>query len=1662
MDDLLAPTPGQDDLLEPAAPDLNLETPHRKFGDADAMRSAIFDNVLEAAKAKYPIENSKHQLHLENLHYTQTKPYTLAEQKKAILSGRSLTNPLYGDWVLKDKFTGGELDRRPGLIAHVPYATHRGTFIDNGSEYTISHQSRLKPGVYVRQKDNGILEAHFNTKQGTGPSFKIHMEPDTGIFRLNVGQSNLKLYPILRSMGVPDSDIAAHWGEELLKKNIEAEDPRAVSRAFAKLVHSRADKAVSEDNKQDTVDQIVKDAAADDRKWTYLWFTGKLKINEHKGEPWVLVDTHRGLCESAYASVKSEGIECEQHFQNPHISVMRPEECSELKKKFGLKWHGAAKEGMQIRFRLTRIVSLIPQGWPEMERVWFIECESPELEKYRKDLGFPALPVSKAGKEMRFHITFGVRKRPDHRAFDEFRRITKRAAAEEMKPAPVETPAPLDHGAAIRGVFEKMELDPEVTSSTLGAPHTNVSIPTMLRASQKLLNVQKGTEDVDDRDSLAYQTFHGPEDFFAERIRKDAGQAARKLLWKSTLRGNMKHIPAGALTPQLRSVLIKSGLGSTLEEVNPFEIHDANLRVLRIGEGGIPDDAVPDSARALQPSHFGFLDPVRSPESSNIGVDSRLAEGTVKGRDGRLYTKLLNFKTGKPQLVSAEQAAKSIVAFPGEMEKEGDTVRAMDKARQVVYVPKKSVDYVLPHTSNMFTSSVNLIPLVSGIKGGRALMGGKYPTQALPLRNPEAPLVQNQSEDGRSFHEIFGEKVGAVRAKGQGVVTKVDKDSMTVKYADGTTETKELYHNFPFNRKTFLHNTPMVGVGDKVAPGQLLAKSNYTDDRGHMALGTNLRTGYMAYKGLNYEDAIAISESAAKKLSSEHMYQHALEPDEGTEIGRKEFMSIFPTKFTRDQFKTIDDNGVVKVGTKVKHGDPLVLSLNKNQNTAVHRGHRPMYGDGALTWKHESDGEVTDVEKTRDGGWNVTVKAYSPMQEGDKIGASFGDKGIVAKIIPDHEMPHTAEGKPMEVLLNPLGIISRGNPSQMYEAWLGKIARKEGKPRVLPSFHGEHLHEYVERELKKAGLTPEEDLIDPTTGQKIPGVATGERFLMKLHHTAESKGKGRDLGGYTAEGIPAKGGDEGSKRLGGMELVSVLAHGANAVARDAKIVRGQKNDEYWRAFRLGNTPSAPKQPFIYNKFLSHLKGAGVNVEKRGDKLHLKTMNDRDVEALSSGAINSGETVRGSDLKPIDGGLFDERLTGGHGGTKWSHIQLHEPMPSPIAEEPIRRILGLTQKNYEDVIAGRKEIGGQTGGKGIQTMLSKLNLEDEINRYEGLVRSGAKSKRDNAVKVLGVLKTLARDGGRPEDWVITKAPVLPPSMRPITQMRGMQMSADPNYLYRDLIHANNDLREVSGIVDPTQAADERLRTYNALKAVTGLGDPVQAKTQEKNVQGLLAHVFGKGAPKGGQFQRRVLGSSVDTVGRATISPNPDLHMDQVGLPEQKAWTIYRPFIIRRLIRQGMPAQEAAKAVASQSPVAKKSMLAEMGERPVMINRAPSLHKYNFMAAWPVLSQSKTLQIPPVVTPGFGADFDGDTMNYHVPVDDEAVKDAIEKMMPSRNLKSVRDFKVHYLPRNEFLMGLHLASAAKNKKEPRIFHSKQDVISAYKRGEIHAGDPVQIQD
>ena len=1475
-DNSLLQTPPQ---VKQAVAGIGARAGWRRFGDPPAIRQRLFDNALNTASMLEPVSNDRYTLKISKVAYDGPDKVSIPDQKTAVMAGDSLGRRLRGTWDLVDNTTGKTVSSKRTTLATIPYFTGRGTFVNNGNEYTLSHQMRLRSGVYAREKDNGEFEAHVNVLPGKGASHRIYLDPETGVFRLQLGQARIPLISVLRAMGAKDNQLRDAWGNDLTAVNMQKANPADVNKLYARLVR------------------------------------------------------------------------------------------------------GGKDEDPSVRTK------------------------------------------------------------------------------------------------AIVNALQKMELDPKVTQRTLGTAFKNVSLDSIFTTTRKLLAIRHRKDpaqlkklklaamDPDNRDSLVFMRMHGPEDLISERVAKSAG-LLRQLLWKATARGNVDHIYPGVFDKAVQAALISSGLGNLSESINPAQLYEQQIRVTRMGEGGIPGmDSIPESARNVQPSHFGFIDPLLTPESSRAGVDLRLARNTMKGTDGQIYTQVRTKKDGKLVWRTPDELADSVIAFPGSLSKGGPVVPAMVGSK-TKFVPRRSVEYELPHFENTMSAMSNMVPMKSAMKGQRVAMAARMLTQALPLDGGEAPLVQSGAPgEGGSFEDLYGVKMGAIRAHHSGRVVRVTKDAMHVQYADGEKDKIELYNNFPFNRKTYYHQTPTVAAGQTFRQGDLLAHSNYTNAKGVTALGLNTRIMYIPFRGLNFEDAVVVSQSYADRLKSQHMYQHKAELEKDVDrLGKKTFISLFPAEYNREQLQGLDDNGVAQIGQTVEYGDPLVLVTRRQERTAnqVHRGRKPTYNNSAIAWKHHSTGVVTDVHRT-DKRVVVAVKTAVPTKVGDKLSGRYGDKGVISEIISDDEMPHDADGRPAELLLNPLGIISRTNPAQIIEAALGKIAARTGKTYKIEDFKDiENLTEYALNELTKHGMSDLETIVDPTTGRKISDVLVGNRFIMKLHHTAESKGSGRSIGSYTMEGTPAKGGEEGSKRIGMLDLNALLSHGATDVIRDAHLIRGQRNPEFWSAYMSGFKPATPKVPFVYQKFIHQLQASGINPVRRGDRINIMAMTDKDITKLAGDReIQNHDTVDWkAGLSPRKGGLFDETLTGGHNGNRWSYIQLSEPMPNPVMEEPTRILLGLTKPEFLKILQGEANFQGTTGPAAIGQGLAAINIDRELDKARADIKSGRKALRNAAVKRLSYLKSAKKTGIHPREWMLSKAPVLPPAFRPVSTMKGMgvPLVSDSNYLYRELFDANQNLNKMSKRV--ADVGHERLAVYTAFKAVAGLGDPLSEELKEKKVRGILKHVFGT-APKYGVVQRRLLGATTDVVGRAVITPNPNLDMDQVGIPENKAWEVYRPFVVRYLVRRGMARINAARAVQDRSEIAKNALLSVMNDRPVVINRAPVLHRYGMMAAFPRIVKGDTMQVSPLVVGGFGADFDGDTMQYHVPVSEEAKKEAVDKMLPSRNLLAAADFKVQFKPSQEYVGGLHAASTRVDRKRPpRSFATKEDAVRAYRRGEIDVGQRIVI--
>jgi hypothetical protein len=454
----------------------------------------------------------------------------------------------------------------------------------------------------------------------------------------------------------------------------------------------------------------------------------------------------------------------------------------------------------------------------------------------------------------------------------------------------------------------------------------------------------------------------------------------------------------------------------------------------------------------------------------------------------------------------------------------------------------------------------------------------------------------------------------------------------------------------------------------------------------------------------------------------------------------------------------------------------------------------------------------------------------------------------------------------------------------------------------------------------------------------------------------------------------------GALAANSLEVGAIVAHGAWKVLEDAKLVRGQQNYDFWREFKLGGTPQLPGVPLVHEKFVESLKGAGLDVRRTGDgKVSLTPMTAASVADLAGPReVVNADTYDSKNFTPMRGGLFDD-ATFGKDGRGWAAIPLDEPLPNPAMTDSLRRILNLTLKDYDAVVEGNKELAGATGGAAIKKALAAVDVKAEMAASLNDFKRGKGQSRDAALKRYRALASMESRGEKPSDYVFDKVPVLPPAFRGIATASDFSIVSDANYMYKDLLAARDDLREAKSVMGGSQLADARASVWRAFKAAGGYGDPEDKEAQAKGVGGLLSWVFGKASPKEGAFQRRVAGATTEMVGRAAVVPDSSIGMDQVGLPETLAWDSFEPFVVRKMIQAGFPATDAVRLVADRAKAARPFLVQAVAERPVLLNRAPTLHKFGIMAHEPVLVPGDVLRVNPSIVKPYNLDFDGDQEN-----------------------------------------------------------------------------------
>ena len=1210
----------------------------------------------------------------------------------------------------------------------------------------------------------------------------------------------------------------------------------------------------------------------------------------------------------------------------------------------------------------------------------------------------------------------------------------------------------------IKKYLDDTRMDPSVTKITIENSHDRVSPQALLDSSKKLLGVMRGEKDEDERDSLLYKQLYTVDEQLDQYFQKASQSIAKNLRFRTDNKSAIREIvSADTYTGPIQKFFTTGDLSNPSPQTNPVEMASEWRKTTVTGSGGIQSEhAITFKTRDVHPSQFGFVDPLHTPEGSKVGVTLSLGVN-VRKRGDNLTTTVIS-PSGKEKDITPQEFYELKVGFPDQHDGHG---KALNKLSRIMWrgkvdeVPSNEVDVFLFDPVSMFGWSTNLIPFLGNNSGNRAAVAAKMASQAVGLKEPESPLVKVQLRSGDTMDNALGQIITTRLPKeiDKGEVVAIDADYITVKTDDGTKRKVGLYNDFPLNQESFLHSTPIVKVGDTVKSGQLLARNNFTDSNANYAYGANATVAYMPWYGYNFEDGIVVTESMSKKLTSPVILKKSVAISSDGILDKKKFVAYYPEVITQANLTKLDDNGVIKEGEKVQPGEVLVAYLQKVELNDTERIMKQMnrvisnpYRNRALVWDGDHEGTVKYV---RGAGGVVTVWVYEeqPLVVGDKLAARYGDKGIVTKIIPDDEAPHTKDGTRIDIMFNPHGVVGRMNMGQMLETAAGKLALRTGKPYVVKNFSGKDYLSDIKSQLKANNIPVDEQLFTKD-GKPITSapVFWGVKYYLKLMHVVDHKFKARGIpGSYDANEQPAKG-DEGGQSIDPLQTYALLAHGARNNLYEFAAVKSQKNDEYWRNLQLGFPPPKPQKNFVFDKMLNYMQASGINIARDGYKMTLFPATSKDVLKYSSGEIkDAGHMLRGKDLMELEGGLFDPKLTGGLKGTNWNHMVLNEPMPNPLFQPAVQSLLGLNGKQFDNLMAEELEIDGMTGAKYVKKKLAELDVNAEYRKAVADLKKAPTSQVNQLNRKVRYLKVLKDNKLDPvEAYMMKVVPILPPLFRPIYPLPSGDLQVSPiNKHYRDISLINNQIKEIrkSGVDEKQFNKVNRVAMYGTLKALIGLSDP-HTYTQEK-YEGLLKTLSGE-QPKEGFIQNKVWGRRQDLSARSTVTVEPSVGIDQVGLPEPMIRTVMKPFVIRELVRQGYKPIEAVKQYKDWTPMADQALNVVIKERPVLMNRAPSLHKHNVQALYPVRFDGMSIRVNPLIVKGLNMDFDGDTASIHVPVSEAAVEEA-RGMVPSRNLYKAGDKDQMSGLSQDYQLGLYFLTVP-GKDTKKSFSTAQEAMKA----------------
>lgn len=739
----------------------------------------------------------------------------------------------------------------------------------------------------------------------------------------------------------------------------------------------------------------------------------------------------------------------------------------------------------------------------------------------------------------------------------------------------------------------------------------------------------------DDIDHMGYRRVRYVGELLELAVRKGMMQMKRNIQDKMSTMDTETTLPIQVinqrpLQARVKEFFAQNQLSQFASQFNLlYEVE--HLRTLSaLGPGGLTRERASFEVRDVHTSHYGRVCPIHTPEGPNIGLILRMALYARVNEFGILETPYVRVKNGKitgemVYLNALEEEQYVIAHAANEFDEKGNLIQAMIEARiktEPGMARREDVDFIDVATNQAYSVASSLIPFLDHDDAKRTLMGSNMQKQAVPCVVPMAPLVATGVEE-----KTARDSGRMIIATEDGEITHVDGTKIVLKGAKHS-------HTYPLsafrrtNQNTSFGHRPIVSIGDKVSKGDILADTS-TTEHGQLAVGQNVLVAFMCWSGANFEDAIIVSERLVREsiFTSIHIEEYECvvrDTKLGEEVTTHDIPNVGETRL-----RNLDEDGVVRIGAEVREGDILVGKITPKGETELtpeERLLRSIFGEKARDVKDTSlrmekgqKGRVIGVKVfSREAGHDlesgvlkkifIEIAQLRNVQPGDKLAGRHGNKGVISTILPMEDMPHMADGTPIDLILTPLGVPARMNIGQILEMHLGLAAHTLNYQAVVPPFGGATPDE-IKVELEKAGFsnTGKVQLFDGRTGEAFDQeIAIGYMYMLKLEHMVEDKMHARSVGPYSLITQQPLGGksQSGGQRFGEMEVWALEGYGASYTLREMLTVKSDdivgRTETFDSIIRSQNV-GEPHQPASFKVMLSYLRGLSLDVKLEGSQ-----------------------------------------------------------------------------------------------------------------------------------------------------------------------------------------------------------------------------------------------------------------------------------------------------------------------------------------------------------------------------------------------------------------------------------------------------------------------------